>query len=155
MAHQRDIIAILECGVERWNSFRSRHPECIVLNGVSLPGLQLAHADLRRTILIESDLRHAILVCASLEQAVLRKTDFRDSDLRQANMDGADLFRANLSGADLRDASLVSAFLKCADLRGTDLSTARGLTESQIGDAFGDNRTRLPGGVARPRNWTA
>jgi uncharacterized protein YjbI with pentapeptide repeats len=153
LVHQEEIIAMLECGTERWNEFRRQHSDGFVLNGASLPDAQLARADLHSVILIESDLPRANLACASLEQAVLRKTNLRGSDLRQANMDRADLFRANLSGADLRDASLVSSFLKCTDLRGTDLSTARGLTEAQIRDALGDDRTKLPSGMVRPATW--
>lgn len=153
MAHQREIIAILECGTERWNEFRRQHPDGFVVNGASLPDAQLACADLHSVILMESDLPRANLACASLEQAVLRKTNLRGSDLREAKMDRADLFRTDLSGADLREASLVSSFLKCTDLRGTDLSTARGLTDAQLRDAFGDERTRLPSGVVRPATW--
>ena len=152
---RQEMISILECGVESWSTFRSEHPECVVLNDVSMPDAQLAHADLHRAILMESDLRRANLVSANLERAVLRKTDFRGSDLRSARIDGADLCRADLSDADLRDASLVSCFLMRADLRGADLSTARGLTNAQISDAFGDDRTRLPGDLSRPASWIA
>lgn len=155
MAHQQEIIAILECGTERWNEFRRQHPDGFVLNGAFLPDAHLSRADLHSIILTESDLPRADLACASLERAVLRKTNLCGSDLRQANMDHADLFSANLSGADLRDASLESCFLKCADLRGTDLSTARGLTGAQVRDAFGDDRTRLPSGVERPAAWAS
>jgi uncharacterized protein YjbI with pentapeptide repeats len=155
ICHQ-ELIAILECGVEGWNSFRRGHPERVVLlYGASLQGAQLAHADLHRTILMESDLRRANLTSANLERAVLRKTDFQGANLRSANIDGADLFRADLSDADLRDASCVSCFLKRTDLRGADLSTARGLTAAQVSDAFGDERTRLPVDVARPAGWVA
>jgi uncharacterized protein YjbI with pentapeptide repeats len=153
LVHQQELIAILECGVERWNTFRREHPECVVMNGASLPDAQLAHADLHRAIIMESDLRRANLAFASLERAILRNSDFRDSDLRRANINGADLCRANLAGADLRDASLISSFLKRTDLRGADLSTARGLTDAQISDALGDDRTRLPRDVTRPASW--
>jgi uncharacterized protein YjbI with pentapeptide repeats len=153
-AEQRELIAILRRGVDCWNTFRSQHPDYIVLNDASFPDAQLAHANLSKTIVMESNLRRANLACASLERAILRKTDLRGSDLRHANIDGADLCRADLSGADLRDASMVRSFLKLADLRGADLSTARGLTDEQIGIAFGDDRTLLPEDIARPATWT-
>jgi uncharacterized protein YjbI with pentapeptide repeats len=147
--------ALLKCGAEKWNVFRRDYPAYIVLNCASLAGAQLANIDLHCVLLMESDLRRANLSCAILERAVLRKSDFRGSDLRRAVLDGADLCRADLSGADLRGASLVSAFLKRTDLAGADLSTARGLTADQIQDAYGDDRTRLPHGIARPRSWGA
>jgi len=153
-------IAILAGGSESWNEFRRQHPECLVLNDTALPHAELAHADLHAVILMESDLRGANLACARLERAVLRKTDFCFSNLQEAVLDGADLFRTNLSGADLRNASLTSSFLKGAnlcgtDLRGVDLSTAMGLTDSQLLQALGDDRTRLPDGIARPPTWMA
>lgn len=153
MEHRQEIAAILACGTAKWNEFRRQHPNGFVLSSLSMPDAQLAEADLHSVILMDADLRRADLSSASLEKAVLRKTNLRGSNLRQANMDRADLFRANLSGADLRDASLTSCFLKRADLRGTDLSTARGLTDAQICEAVGDDRTRLPIGVARPASW--
>lgn len=155
MAHQRDIIAILECGGDRWNAFRRDRSDGVVIYGAVLSDAQLAHADLHSAIVIESDFQRSNLAGAILEKAVLRKTDFRGSDLRGATFNRADLFAANLSGADLRDASLSCAFLKRADLRGADLSTAMGLTEAQIGQAIGDDRTRLPNGLTRPCHWLA
>jgi uncharacterized protein YjbI with pentapeptide repeats len=153
LTRQQDIIAILECGTDRWNEFRRNHPEAFVLNGASLPDAKLARADLHCVILMDGDLPRANLAFASLQQAVLRKTNLRGSDLREANMDRADLCRADLAGADLRGASLAGCFLKCTNLRGTDLSTALGLTDAQLRDAFGDERTALPNGVERPDTW--
>jgi uncharacterized protein YjbI with pentapeptide repeats len=151
---REDRFALLKCGVERWNVFRREYPNYIVLNCASLADAKLAYVDLHCVILMEADLQRADLTCATLERAILRKSDFRGSDLRRAILDGADLCRADLSGADLRGASLASAFLKRTDLTGADLTTARGLTTAQIGDAYGDERTRLPGDLARPASWT-
>lgn len=151
---QKDRIAILKCGVDRWNAFRREFPDYLVMHCISMPEAQLQNADLHRVGLMESNLRRANLCCASFERAVLRKTDFSGSDLRSAILDGADLCRADFSGADLRDASLVFTFLKFTDLRGADLSTARGLTDAQIRDSYGDANTRLPADLARPESWT-
>ncbi len=153
LAHQRQMITILGCGAEEWNAFRRRHFGSVVLHGAVLAGAHLSCADLHCVILMNSDLRCANLSCAILERAVLRKSDFRHSNLQRANIRGADLWGANLAGADLRDASLTSCFLKRADLRGTDLSTAEGLTEEQIKETFGNGKTKLPAGLARPGNW--
>jgi uncharacterized protein YjbI with pentapeptide repeats len=150
-----DLIHLLESGADNWNAFRGQHPGFVMLNGACLADAQLAHADLHRAFLLGSDLRCANLEWASLESAILRRTNLHGSDLRYANIDGADLFSADLSGADLRDASLASTFLKRADLRGADLSTAHGLTPSQIVDALGDHETRLPEDLPRPASWTS
>ncbi len=144
---------LLKCGSERWNIFRREYRDYIVLNSAPLADAQLPNVDLHCVLLIEADLRRANLECAILERAVLRKSDCRGSDLRNAILDGADLCRADLSGADLRGASLVSAFLKRTVLTGADLSTTKGLTTAQVSDAFGDERTKLPAGVARPESW--
>ena len=144
---------LLKCGPEKWNTFRREHRNYIVLNSAPLADAQLPNIDLHCVLLVEADLRRANLECAILERAILRKSDCRGSDLRNAVLDGADLCRADLSGADLRGASLVSAFLKHTDLTGADLSTTQGLTTAQVSDAFGDARTKLPAGVARPESW--
>jgi uncharacterized protein YjbI with pentapeptide repeats len=148
-----ELITMLESGVECWNEFRQRHPDTVMLTGLTLADAQLARADLRRAFFIESDLRRANLSFAILERAILRKTNLCGSDLRHANIDAADLCRANLSHADLRDANLSAAFLKYTDLRGADLSTAVGLTDAQVADACGDAETRLPANLARPSRW--
>ena len=82
-------------------------------------------ADLRAANLIHGDLIGAVLIDAALI----------DADLRQA---------------DLRGAVFSSAILRGADLCGADLSKARGLTQSQINEARGDEGTKLPDGTPSP-----
>jgi uncharacterized protein YjbI with pentapeptide repeats len=149
-----NLIQLLESGADTWNAFRGKHPGGVMLNGLRLACAQLAYADLHAAFLLRSDLQCANLVCASLEEAILRETNLHGSDLRHAKIDGADLFSADLSGADLRDASLAATFLKRANLCGADLSTAHGLTLSQIAEALGDRHTRLPEDLPRPASWT-
>lgn len=153
MVRGENLIHLLVSGADNWNAFRSQNPGCVMLNRSRLPEADLGDTDLHCAFLLESDLHHAKLVRASLEGAILRNTNFRGSDLRFARIDGADLFAADLSGADLRHASLASAFLKCADLRGADLSSAEGLSASQIEGAVGDPDTRLPEDLPRPSSW--
>lgn len=155
MVSGKNLVQMLESGADAWNTFRGKNPGGVMLNGACLPGAQLAHANLNRAFLLGSDLQRANLESASLRRAILRKTNLHGSDLRGAIIDGADLFSADLSGADLRGASLVATFLRCADLRGADLSTAQGLTASQIIQAIGDQETRLPDDLPRPESWNA
>jgi uncharacterized protein YjbI with pentapeptide repeats len=92
-----------------------------------------------------------------------RGADFGGADLIGKRLSGADLHGANmrgarLVGADLRDADLSMADLTGADLRDADLSGADFtgsifLTQSQLGAAKGDLRTKLPAALSRPRHW--
>lgn len=81
-----------------------------------------------------TNLGGAILVGAELSYARLCGADLRDADLRKANLRGAGLRGAKLKGADLRG--------------------ARNLTQEQIEEAIGDNRTLLPDHLKRPRTWS-
>ena len=62
---------------------------------------------------------------------------------------GTNLANADLTGADLNQAELVQA-----NLRGADLSEARDLTQKQVDSAYGDEKTKLPKGIVRPKPWT-
>ena len=61
---------------------------------------------------------------------------------------GAELFGAYLFGAYLREANL-----RGANLRGANLSETEDLTQEQINEADGDERTKLPAHLQRPDHW--
>lgn len=75
------------------------------------------------------------------------------ADLRGVNLRGAYLIAADLTGADLRAADLLGADLRDAALGGADLSTSLFVTQPQLNSAIGDQKTRLPGELARPAHW--
>ena len=104
------------------------------------------HLDLRRAVLRDADLHDAHLEGASLWDAHLE-----GAELWGAHLTGANLWRAYLTGANLRGAHLEDANLRGARLGGADLRQATGLTD--LAQANGDARTRLPDGVARPAHW--
>jgi len=54
---------------------------------------------------------------------------------------------------DLTEADLTRADLTGADLTGADLHKARGLTQTQIEKAVGDETTKLPEGLEMPKSW--
>ncbi len=85
---------------------------------------------------------------ADLAGAHLAGTDLRGAALRGALLVGADLRDANLHRADLTGADL-----RGADVRGARLATALFLTQGQVNAVRGDDRTTLPGTVARPPHW--
>lgn len=84
--------------------------------------------------------------------------DLVGADLSGLDLTGAELRGALLVAADLRDATLVRADLLGADLRdarlaGADLRGALFVTPPQLAAATGDDRTRLPAGLAPPAHW--
>ena len=66
--------------------------------------------------------------------------------LHHADLRIAVLVDANLSEAWMPNANLAAAYLKDANLSGADLTTARNLTQSQLDEACGDEKTKLPVG---------
>jgi uncharacterized protein YjbI with pentapeptide repeats len=99
--------------------------------------------------LIRDILSGAAMSGANLRGASLNGADLREADLSWANLRGADLSEAKLAGAALREtedrrASLYKANLRGALLDGASLGDTKGLTQKQIGKAWGDKTTRLP-----------
>lgn len=78
--------------------------------------------------------------------------DLRDAELPGLVAELADLRNADLRGAMmykaiLRDANFTGALLAFANLKGADLSNARG---ANLSDAITDEYTKCPGGSAGP-----
>jgi uncharacterized protein YjbI with pentapeptide repeats len=116
---------ILKEGVEAWNEWRTQNPSIT--------------PDLSASNLLMADLSGANLSQANLPKAILAP---------------ADLTRANLTDANLSEAFLTIANLTRANLSGADLSAATGLTQLQIDQANGDEKTQLPEGLKRPAAWS-
>ena len=66
-------------------------------------------------------------------QADLTDANLQGADLRNANLQGANLFRANLQGANLQ---------------GANLQGAKHLTQMQLDQACGDEKTKLSPGLS-------
>ena len=103
--------------------------EAVILNCVSLIGMDLCGAYLVRANLYESDLSNVNLHRAQLTRAFLSKTNLSnanlsEADLRSASLSFANLKLANLSNAKLSEAHLVGADLAGCNLTGTNLSLA-------------------------------
>jgi hypothetical protein len=114
------------------------------------------------------DLRKISLVGVELENTNFSKADFSITNLCNANLSGANLSEANLSltyliGADLNnthlddspqpdeypedphDILLIDFDSTAANLNGTDLSTCKNLTQSQLIFVAKNENTKLPG----------
>ncbi len=119
--------------------------------GESQP-LDLSETDLREAYLWGAHLDGAFLWGAHLEGATLIEAHLEVALLAGAHLEGAfldqaHLNQAHLERADLRLAHLEGAFLKEAHLQGADLSTAMGLIQAKINEAYCDEETKLPLGL--------
>lgn len=113
---------------------------------VDLSGADLREADLSRSNLPRASLCGVRLRGANLFRATLSGSDLSGSDLR--DLSNGKLVRTNLSRVNL-----LLANLSDTDLSGVDLRTAKNLTQEQIEQAVGDERTQLPKGLQPPERW--
>lgn len=106
------------------------------LSGDGLRGANLTGANLIGATL-SGDLSFAILSVVNLSEAKIGP-----ADLEFANLSGAYLGAAKLSGVNLIGAGLSGARLIAAEVTG-----AMNLTQRQLDEACGDERTKLPAGL--------
>lgn len=92
------------------------------LSDAFLQGVELEHADLRRSRFHGTDMKGADLNGSNLEEAALVFANLRSAQLMQVNFTDCDLNNADLSGATLAGSMLHNTDFSKADLRGTDLS---------------------------------
>src|SRR5215203_4692617 len=106
--------------------------------------------------LINKDNPRIRLFYADLTSANLKGTDAQENKfvLDNVNLRGVDLSDADLNHAYLANADLSGATLSDADLNHAELQTVTSLTQEQIDEAKGDERTQLPEGLQRPANWS-
>lgn len=132
-----------------------------VQNGKSCQGCNLFQADFSDMNLPGLDLSGSRLRQANLALAQMNKVNFSKADLSIAYMFGGRFTGASFAGADLRKASLVGSYLHSADMTGAliegavfsgaEMETAKGLTQSQLDTACGDEFTLLPPGLSIPK----
>jgi uncharacterized protein YjbI with pentapeptide repeats len=114
------------------------------LSGAELIGANLEDAKLHSAHLAHAHLKYAHLFNADLSEADLREADLREVSLISSNLKDADLTDADLTDAELADAVLTHANLRGAHLDGTDLGGVKNLTQWQLNEACGSERTKLP-----------
>lgn len=135
-----------------------------ILDVIGRRSIERIEKDKRRRNLERTDLRGSTFHRANLtsvwfREADLRRTYFREADLTHANFFRADLREALFGEADNYEAAIVKittfrdANLERTDLRGVDLTEAIGLTQSQIEQAYGDEKTTLPNDLQIPADW--
>ena len=122
------------------------------LSGVNLTDANLAEANLFGSNLSgaklnAANLSGAYMIIANLSEATLWGADLSGAFLQGSNLSGANFFAGNLSGAYLQGANLAGASLSDVDLSGANLSSSRYLSQNQLDQACGNDKTRLPEGL--------
>ena len=100
-------------------------------------------AYLQGAVLLDTHLQGTNVMGEYLQEASLQDAHLQGTDLRGAHLEKANFLVAHLEGADLWGAYL----------QGADLSRARGLTQEQIEQAYGNENTKLPEGLQLPAAW--
>src|SRR5215203_5445094 len=130
------------------------------------PRIRLFYADLTSANLKGTDAQENKFVLdnvnlrgVNLADADLEYISLKGSNVSQARLVNTDLSNANLSDANFTHAYLSNVDLSGANLSGTDLSEVdlrydTGLTQEQIDEAIGNERTYLPDDLQRPANWS-
>ncbi len=149
-------LSILNQGLENWNEWVKNNPEETPdffqadLRGKQLPGIHLQKANLKEAKLQSCNFSNAVLSDVNLRKAKLQEANLQRANLENADLRGVNLFEANLQFANLQNANLQGALFSeevlftQANLKGTDLTGATGLTIGQIESAATDKTTKLP-----------
>lgn len=138
------------------NSGKGPALEYLNRQGVKLLGIDLStennqaptylwEANLSGADLSDANLSGAEFNRANLSGAVLIDANLSGADLDRANLSGTDFMWSNLSGAKFSWANLSGAILDNTNLSGTDLLEALNLSQKQLNNACGDEKTELPG----------
>ena len=110
---------------------------------VDCVGCNLAGADLKNTCVKAHDLHGADFDGADATLMCMSYANFSGATFRGTDLSGANLAHANLDGADM-----TGAITTITSFKGTDLTRAKGLTQTQLDAACGDAETKLPAGLA-------
>lgn len=149
-------IALINKGPEAWNEWIKNNPDETPdlfqadLRGKNLAAINLKNANLKEAKLQSANLSNAILCDAKLRKAKLQEANLQRSNFENADLRDVNLFEANLQFANLLNANLQRAqfseevLFTQANLKGTDLTGATGLTLGQIESATIDKTTKLP-----------
>jgi len=84
----------------------------------------------------------------------LMARDLRNRDLRGVDLRGACLIAADLRGNDLRGTDVIGADFRDTDISGVDLVDCLYLTQAQLNAAKGNNETKIPISLERPKHWS-
>ncbi|WP_395018652.1 pentapeptide repeat-containing protein [Robinsoniella peoriensis] len=88
----------------------------------------------------------------------VRRSDNMGKNFKKANLDGQDLsmsllIAANLEGCSLFGTNFLGADMRDTNIRNADLSESLFLTQAQVNAARGNENTKLPKTLCRPKSW--
>ncbi len=115
------------------------------LRDIDFSDMVFHHVDFSGADLFGTNFSDAILFDADLSGAKLSNTNFSGAHLGSTKFSGVNLISANFSGANLDN----------TDLSGANLNNAKGFTQKQIDQAFGDKDTILPMGLTLRLTWNS
>ena len=131
-----------------------------VQNGQSCPGCNLFQADLAYLDLADINVSGARLRQSDMSLSTFDDWKLQGTNLSVSNLFGARFNHADFTNANLGSAALVGTYLGSsimtgvnldgANVSGADLSLVKGLTQSQLDSACGDETTLLPDGLTVP-----
>jgi uncharacterized protein YjbI with pentapeptide repeats len=99
-------------------------------------------ADLSNQCVKGGDLRNANFEGAKAQYMCMSHANFAGANFRNADLTGANLGHSDFSGANLS-----GAVLDITNIRGANLSHAKGLAQFQLDMACGDATTKVPVGL--------
>ena len=100
-----------------------------------------------------TDLSNFYLLNANMSECNLCEVHFHSTNLQRVNLKKADLSNSYLCTAKFQDADFAEANLEGARLYGAQLDEAKNLTQMQIDSAYGNEETKIPHGLVRPKHW--
>jgi len=120
-----------------------------------LERVDLTRAHIYRSDFRLSNLEHAILKFAQPIDSCFQWANLKFADLTNVVFAGSDLSHANLHNATLTDAVWERVVISQTILSGADLSNAQRLTQHQLNQACGDDKTILPANYTIPPCYKA
>lgn len=109
---------------------------------VDCPACNLRGADLTNTCVKAKNLMAANFDGAKAVLMCMSFANFTNATFRGTDLSGANLAHARLDGADM-----TGAILSITSLKGTDLTNVKGLTQTQLNQACGDDQTKVASGL--------
>lgn len=119
------------------------------LIGAKMQKTDLIGAKMQEAVLIEAQMQKAILTSAQMQKVDLRRAQMQKADFTKAQMENANLSYAKMQKADLRHAQMKKANFTLCDLRGANarsanFADAENMTQDQVSQIFGDQKTQFP-----------
>ena len=144
--------------IEETEKLTQGRPEEILKIDLTLKRNKINEMLLKVSQLVRNETRkgntsHFDIITKNRKRLNLIARDLRKKDLRGTDLRGACLIAADLRGNDLKGTDVIGADFRDTDIRGTDLTDCLFLTQAQLNAAKGNNETKIPNSLERPKHW--